>query len=138
MRARLVLQQVDLVEGAEVDGGRELDAVEELPARLHRDDGADRDAARVDAVDAGGEHAVARPHVGLEGHVVELEPAAAPAAAAHHPLAAGAQDHAADAGGAVGDELDLGVGAGDGDHPAHQAVGREHRLVDPAPAASPV
>src|SRR5947199_326367 len=88
LRHGLILQQVDLVEGAEVDGGGDLDAVEELPSRLHGGDRADRDAAREDAVDAGGQHAVARPHVGLQGDIVELQPAP-PAGRAHHPRAAG-------------------------------------------------
>src|SRR3954452_3706775 len=124
----LIVQQIDLVERAEVDGGGDLDAVEELPPGLDGDHRADRDAAREDAVDAGGQHAVAGPHLGLQGDVVELQPAP-PAGAAHHPLAAGAQDHAAHRGGAVGEELDLGIGTGDGDHPADQPAGREHRLV---------
>src|SRR3954471_4607283 len=71
----LILQQVDLVERTEVDGGADLDAVEELPSRLDGDHRADRDAAREDAVDAGGQHAVAGPHLGLQGDVVELQPA---------------------------------------------------------------
>src|SRR5947209_13483059 len=129
-RHGVVVQEVDLVEGAEVDGGSELDVVEELAAALHLDHGAHRDPPRIDAVDAGGEHLVAHPHVRLQGDVVELQGAAPPAAPPHHPLSAGAQDHAADARGAVGDELHLGVGAGDGEHPPHQAVGREHRLVE--------
>src|SRR6185295_4201006 len=128
-RHGLILQQIDLVQGTEVDRRRELDTVEELPAGFDGDDGAHRDAARIDAVDAGGEHAVPRPHVGLQRHVVALEPAAPPAAA-DHSLPAGAQDQAADAGGTVGDELDLGIGAGDGDDPPHQPVARQHRLID--------
>src|SRR5436853_4176685 len=37
-----VIQEVDLVEGAEIHGGGELDLVEELPAPLHLDHGAHR------------------------------------------------------------------------------------------------
>src|SRR6185436_5032289 len=128
---RLVRDLVDLVERAEVDGGGDLDVVEELPPLADGGDGADRDAARIDAVDPGGLHGVARPHVRLERHEIEIEGPGPPAAAAHDPLPAGAQDHGAHAGGAVGDELHLGVGARRGHHPAHQAVGGEHRLVDP-------
>src|SRR5215218_4339738 len=129
LRHGLIFQQVDLVESAEVDRRSDVDAMEELPPWLDGGDRADGDAARIDAVDAGGQHAVARPHVGLQGDVVELEPGAQ--AAAHHPLAAGAQDHAPDSGGAVGDQLHLGVGAGDVDHPADEAVAGEHRLIVP-------
>ena len=57
------------------------------------DHGPDRDAARVEAVGAGGEHAVAHLHVGLERHVLERETVAA--GAAHDALAAGALDHRA-------------------------------------------
>ena len=89
---RVVLEQIHLVEAAEVDGRRELHLVEELAALLDGEHRADRDAPRIDAVDAGGEHEVSRTDVGLERHVVELEPVGAAAAAAHHPLAAGAQD----------------------------------------------
>src|SRR5262245_30216633 len=49
----LVVQQVDLVERAEVHGRGELDAMEELPTLLDGHHGADRDAPRIDAVDAG-------------------------------------------------------------------------------------
>src|SRR6185312_3215485 len=106
-REGVVIQEIDLVEGAEIDRRCELDLVEELAAALDLDDGAHRDAPRVDAVDAGGEHLIARPHVRLQRHVVELQGAASPDAAAHHPLAAVAQDHATHSRRAVGDELHL-------------------------------
>src|SRR3954447_24985771 len=50
----LILQQVDLVERTEVDGGGDLDAVEELPPRLDRGPPAPRGAARGDAAPARG------------------------------------------------------------------------------------
>src|SRR3954452_1147032 len=61
LRHGLIFQQVDLVESAEVDRRSDVDAMEELPPRLDGGDRADGDAARIDAVDAGGQHAVARP-----------------------------------------------------------------------------
>src|SRR3954453_3894828 len=94
-RQRFVIQEVDLVEGTEIDRRGELDLVEELAAAFHLDHGADRDSPRINAVDAGGEHLVAHPHVGLQRHVVELQGAAPPHAAADDALAAVAQDHGA-------------------------------------------
>ena len=107
--------------------GPQPDAMEQLLARAHVDHRAHRQAARVDAVDPRGDHLVADPHVRLQRDEVEIQ--AAGAKAAHDALAAGALDHRADAGGPIGDQLDLGVGPGRQDHPADQAVDRHHRLV---------
>ncbi len=48
---------------------------------------------------------------------------------AHDPLPARALELHAGRGGAVGEQLDLGVGARNADHPTDDAVVREHRLV---------
>ena len=117
----------------EVHGGRQSNGVEELAARLDRHHGPDRNAARVQAVGARGEHAVAHLHVGLERHVLERETVAA--GAAHDALAAGALDHRPDAGSAVGDELHLGVRALGQDDAADQAVGGGDRAAREPPAA---
>src|SRR5690242_17462638 len=62
-------QQVDVVEGTEVDHRRDLDVEEELGAGTHRAHDAEGDATPVDAVDAGGDDAVAWLHVGVDRHV---------------------------------------------------------------------
>src|SRR6187431_980088 len=64
-RHQLALQQVDEREAREVDRRFDHDAVEDLAAGLDRGDDADANAARVDAVDAGGEHRLAHFDDGL-------------------------------------------------------------------------
>ena len=72
-------------------------------------------------------HAVAHLHVGLERHVLERQPVAP--GAAHDALPPRALDHRAHAGGAIGDQLHLGVRALGQDDAADQPVGRAHRAA---------
>ena len=97
---------------------------------------ADRDAPGEDAVDPGGDHPIPDPHVRQQRDVVEDQRLVA--AAAHHPPPAGALDHGADGGRAVGHQEHLGVAVcGDDDAPHQPSVG-DHRLVVPRPLAAGV
>src|SRR4028119_1708079 len=87
----LVVEQVDLVQRAEIDRRSELDAMEQLPPLADVGDRADRDAARIDTVDAGGQHHVAGADVGLARHEVELQGPRAAGGGPHEAPAAGAR-----------------------------------------------
>ncbi len=123
----LAFQQVDERKAREIDRRLDHDAMEDFASRFDRGDDADANPARVNAVDAGGQHRLPDLDLGLAGD--EIEQQLAGGRSAHHPLAARALQLDSGRGGAVGQQLHLGVGARHPDDPPDEAVVREHRLV---------